>query len=358
MEKGFSFGIKRWAWALLWVSWVCHAGNGRFGAPSIESFRALSPEQLTQYEGALPLLFQPGFYSIHGESRGSSFLTSPAGYGELQRITQFIFERIGDYSAIVFVGRSPTRIKTYLEGVLSMHPEMPVHVIDLPYSYSMGRDWYRLSEQEQLDLRQALYGHLTANDLSIEKILAAPKPILFVDFVYSGGGVAFLLEQLHAWLDKDVSPRLRSRIHFLGLYPAGFIAQEHLKDVNRLCAKELACVKGRFDYTDPTPEEIARMVEGMRLPSGDIFDRLCGHVHSFKISADLYHYAGTHGPTAQESFIPQVWAQSFDRTPIGFAGNHISPAFVELYWLIQRGKADGAQFTVRSFPSVFGIKCG
>ncbi|MBI3541712.1 MAG: hypothetical protein HY075_00335, partial [Deltaproteobacteria bacterium] len=118
---------------------------------TIADFHALSDAEHAEYRAALAELFRPDYLEVRidvtREPRyiGPAYYTTDEGKRELDLVSRAILRQTMEhgYGRVVFVGRSGSSIKAYLEGALSKnalgaHPgtKAPARpeLSDLPYS--------------------------------------------------------------------------------------------------------------------------------------------------------------------------------------------------------------------------------
>lgn len=309
-----------------------------FKGPTIESYRQLSITEHREYRRQTQKLLDPNYMQVRiqgtDEPRyfGPSYYFAPTGSAELQTLATRLLNSARGHDAIVFVGRSGAGVKAYLEGVLERagRKENGPKLIELPFSCS---DPYFLTAAQKMALRT----HLEGEGLSPLALASRERPVLFMDFVYTGTGVSTLIKQLHDWAREQgvARERLKSRLGFFGAYPARMLVVNNLMKLNHDSIREGSPIA-------ITEERIADEVRGRRLPNYWTMHDLTASVGEMQISDTLYDYAGNLVRHPNASFTPERWS-----APVGalesvpsFSGHSGELPYVERYALIAKGYAE------------------
>jgi hypothetical protein len=306
--------------------------NGRFSAPTFESFKRLSEDQRAEYEKQLPRLHDPLFVNLP-HYKTPSFYTTPQGKAELDRITAELIKLAPSHGRFVFIGRSGSGIMAYLSGVLSRMPGASELTIgDFPFSCAEPK---RLTSERKKVLRS----YLEENGLSPRAIAAAAKPVLFFDFVYTGTGSMALLEAIHYWAaEEGIADAVKAKMSFYGAYPPRLIVEAYLMRLRHDLIRD-------GGFKEFTKEYIENEVAWREMPAKWTAERICAHVHSFRLSDEMYIYAGTHVANAQSSFTPDKWETPGNQAQVLEFQQHAGEApFLELYYLMETGARETGNF--------------
>ncbi len=317
--------------------------NGVFQGPTVGEFLELSQAETASALG--------GF--VRDSNR--SYLNTAKGQAELRAIALEILPLMRQSARVISIGRSGTALEAYLNGIVTRHPEgaktFPV-VEELPFSCHSAhiKNNLRLPFNFELSREQitGLRNHLERNGLSPLTIIASPKPILFFDFVYSGTGVAALIQLIFDWAEelKIESSSLSAKITFFGMFPAYRLVYNNYETIRH---DNMRDGLGALMPTKEYMENEARS-RPISLPNG--FYRWIPNVHEFRISSQLYDYCGNSRFTdesgalhkvepVQESFTPSHWAvpTAISTTPKNRIKEHLHEfSTQELVTLFQAGQ--------------------
>lgn len=329
------------------VAAVAFAGNGIFDAPSFDDYKKLSTSEHRAYRRAMSAVGGSQFLhvtlgeGIHQSTRyhGPSFYATEAGRAELQAISSRILNLTEKYGTVFFVGRSGAGIKAYLEGVASRSSAAaPSMFKELPFSCN---DPYFLTKDQKLGLRK----HFEANGLSPEKIVSSSKPILFMDFVYTGTGVNTMMKLLYEWAAESGigAAAMKSKIGFFGAFPPRMLAYNNMLKIDHDTRKEGAPI-------DMSEENVQRWARERSLPNGGHMKHSwAAEVFEMRISDQFYEYAGTLTEHANQSFKPEYWNTAVDRDQKPtFKGNHDKVPYLELYYLMSEGRKESAEMSSKA----------
>lgn len=303
------------------------AKNGPFSAPTYQDFKALTPSQRIAYEARFDFLASPQFLKKwFGDF--PSYYTTSEGRRALRQAAGPLYAMRGNYSRIVFIGRSGTAISGYLQALVDGTPGPEFG--DLPFSYSGAE----LTSAE----REALRRHLKRNGLDPDSIVASAKPILLFDFVYSGQGAGKVVAEILMWAtEKKLQNETKKNLHFLGYFPALIKANEIVMGIYLASLKELRGAK----LQKPTAEEIVEQAKGLTSNYFSNTQTLVGQAWEPHIHPDLYNYAATHGPEAHQSFVRSEWDQDPTGLPENsFVGKADDNGYLDLYYVMHLGEQD------------------
>lgn len=309
--------------------------NGIYSSPSIEDFLNLDEESIQEYEKRLAKLKENTFVD-----KGANFYQKPslyfteAGKKELFEVTRQLMDVYSEYDRMIFIGRSGTGIKNYLTGAVSSNNLVNNKISELPFSFGHKRG---MTDLEFMGLKK----HLGQNGIDPELLIKGNRPVLFVDFVYSGTGVSKLFEAIFKWgveLWGENSPKLsqlKSKINFFGFYPAELLAKMHYRGLYHDMVGELS-----GQVPEYTAEQLKADMKKMKMPGEVKIKEYVGFIKEYQISTDFYTYAGTHGHNVQSSFVPDLWADGIQGNSLTLKGNYNGPAFLETYALFKNGRKD------------------
>lgn len=121
-----------------------------------------------------------------------------------------------EHARIVFVGRSPENFFDYLSGAFlneAWHESLCLLNVSLRMAHT-----HQL-QSEYPGAEEALKRHFEALNLSPASLIHAPKPITFVDLVYSGRTFRLLFEFMHRWAKIQVQdvPAVLRKLRFVGI---------------------------------------------------------------------------------------------------------------------------------------------
>ncbi|MBI2605363.1 MAG: hypothetical protein HYW49_04710 [Deltaproteobacteria bacterium] len=296
--------------------------------PAIRAFPVLSPEQARQLRKRWELLKRGDYINKQGLIVAPSFFFTREGESEIRAIYPKLKDFFGEFGEVVTIGRSPTPFLAYAWGAVAGAGSGEPAWRDIPFSYGT-------SAPMSAPLREKLRAHLERHGLHPGALMRRAKPVLFVDFVYSGHGALTLLGELDAWARELRIPGLAPKIGFLGLYPAELIARARYRSLQHEMLKELGSSMRPFDE-----KTILEAAARMSLPREGEFKKLCSKVIGHRISDRLYAYAGTHAPQANQSFTPENWGIAREVNPSGGLMGFEQTALSELYYLYLLGKRD------------------
>ena len=314
------------------------AGNGIYDSVPYESYLNLTAAQHELYKAQLGRLSDANF--VHNPDNGyetPSFYRNIEGRSELDEISSEILERRGQYSRIVQIGRSFTGINAYLQARISIaHPTGELgefaEFTDLPFSNQDPA--LQITPAQRLGLRN----HLAANGLSPMEITTSVKPILFLNFVFNGTAPIMLLEEIQLWAkEQNLEEEVKKNTHFLGLYPAKWLARAELEKV--YLQNNTSPDRKLPEYSDETLDIAAKTTT---LPLKDVFLRYASKIHEIKVSTEFYLYAAVNAPFPQKSFPHELWDKPIDRNQkLTLVGHEMDPAYIEIYYLMWSGQMDG-----------------
>jgi hypothetical protein len=147
--------------------------------------------------------------------RGEPAEQYPEFLDDLRECRARVVTRAGD-GRLVFVGRSPESIHDYLAGVLedtSWHERRTLLNLSV-YQWSAGE----IASSEHAGLA-SLRAQLRRMGLDPAAVAAAPRPVVLVDLVSSGGTLGVVQELLVRWAgESGVDPAaVRRRLRFVGI---------------------------------------------------------------------------------------------------------------------------------------------
>ncbi len=296
--------------------------------PAIQAFHSLSPEQAAQLRDHWKILQRGSYINKPGLIVVPSLFFTREGLGELREIYSELKDYFKEFDEVVTIGRSPTPFLAYASGAAAGAESGATAWRDLPFSYGTNAPM-------STALREKLREHLKRNGLHPEELIKHAKPVLFLDFVYSGHGAHTLLRELDIWARELHITGLASKIGFLGLYPAELIARAHYQSLEHEMRKELGASMRPYGE-----KPILEAAERKKLPREEEFKKLCAKVTGYRISGRFYSYAGTHAPQANQSFTPEHWNITHEANPRGSITGFEQTALSELYYLYLLGKRD------------------
>lgn len=147
--------------------------------------------------------------------RGTPAEHYPAFLDDLRECCARVVACVGD-GRPVFVGRSPESIHDYLAGALA---DTSWHGRGVLLNVSLHL--WTIQDVGRVEPRhlQALRALLRAAGLDPAAVAAAPRPVVLVDLVWSGGTLGVIQELLARWaVEEGVDPAaVRRRLRFVGI---------------------------------------------------------------------------------------------------------------------------------------------
>jgi hypothetical protein len=125
---------------------------------------------------------------------------------------------------------------------------------------------------------------------------------------------------------------------FLAAYPPQMIVENHLMRLRHDLIRD-------GGFKEFTPDYIEGEIKSREMPAKWAMKDACERVFAFRMSDDLYIYAGTHAANANSSFTPENWLKPIDRSVENdFASHAGEPAYVELFYLMELGKHESHEY--------------
>ncbi|MEW5926450.1 MAG: hypothetical protein AB1941_03085 [Gemmatimonadota bacterium] len=197
--------------------------------------------------------------------RGEPAEQYPGFLGDLRECCARVVARAGD-GRPVFVGRSPESIHDYLAGALvdtscrgrGTLLNLSVHLWSMEAIGREGRGGVRALQAQLRDL-----------GIDPASVAAAPRPVVLVDLVWSGGTLGVVQELLVRWAGEEgVDPAaVRRRLRFVGIIarhehrPRHALWSRHLAwtaDYRPGVLRSVAVPWRLWDYLDNRQSKVAR----------------------------------------------------------------------------------------------------
>ncbi len=315
---------------LLLVCFGVRAENGPFGVPTYRDYQSLSQSERAAYEKRLDELSFPSFV-LKSHFQSASYFATPEGALEFRRVAHLLNKDLEQYGRLVSIGRSGTGLLAYVSGFTKGGKKNAL--TDLPFSYP--DKWNAITDEQHAGLRR----HLTRNGLDPQSIAAAELPILFYDFVYSGGSAYKLLLEIHTWAKElKIVAKVKKKIHFIGFFPAETKAREILFSLHYQTIKEFG---GSYKPEPPSEKYISEQATGLTSSSFSDIQKIVDKASEPHVLSSFYNYLGTHGPNAHESLRPEKWTTDVSLLPPNsLKGQAASDGHLELYYLFKEGELD------------------
>lgn len=309
--------------------------NGKFGVPSFRDLVSLDQAKQDRMRQAFPSMGQNDFVETH--IKGPSFYYFPEGINELRHSAEFINNLLTEknYAEVYFVGRSPMALMAFMLGqqYAGWRSYKDTELKDLPFSYSSE---FMITKE----LRAGLRRHLEANGLSPKQILKDDRPRLFVDFVFSAKGVGKLLSEIVLWANEEnVGAEVKARLEFCGFYPAEMLVEEQQRGFVFSTLKEMRGGSLPDFNSDEWRHSIQKKAEELSMPGDFRIRDHTSRIHSQRISRKFYIYAGTHGPTVQESFSRAHWSSQDLGNSLSFSSWNYHKGLLDLFYVFEKGQS-------------------